>query len=119
MARYHYVVLAAAVPGREAEFDEWYDKRHLADVAKVDGIVSGCRFNIVFQKVYDLDAPQWHSLTIYEIETDDPEAFLAHISSKAGTEAMPLSDALTKVGMIQVVGRAMGEIPMIKRSTTS
>jgi hypothetical protein len=119
MARYHYVILSRTVPGKEAQFDEWYDKQHLADVAKVDGIISGRRFNIVFQKVYELDAPQWHSLTIYEIETDDPEGLLARLSSMSGSEAMPLSDALTKMGMIQVVGRLMGETPVVKSPANS
>jgi hypothetical protein len=45
-------------------------------------------------------------MAIYEIETDDPEAFLAGISALSGTDAMPYSDAMTKDGLIQIVGLA-------------
>lgn len=106
MPRYHYVVLARPVEGGEQEFDHWYDTQHLADVKRVPGVISAQRFNIAFQKVYDLNAPAYRSMAIYEIETDDPEAFLAGISQLGGTDAMPLSTSLSKVGMIQIVGSA-------------
>jgi hypothetical protein len=106
MPRYQYVVLSRAVAGREQEFKDWYDGRHLADVRRITGVVSARRYDVTFQKVYDLDAPEWQSLAIYEIETDDPEAFLAEISRLAGTDAMPLSDAMTMGGLVQVVARS-------------
>ena len=104
MARYQYVVLACAVEGREQDFDTWYDGQHITDVQNVPGVLSAKRCNVAFQKVYDLDAQKYHSMAIYEIETDDPEAFLAHIASLHGTPAMPSNDSLTKQGMIQIVG---------------
>ena len=103
MARYHYVVLVQAIAGREADFDEWYDTQHLADVKRVPGVVGARRFAIEFQKVYDLDAPRWRAMAIYEIETDDPKSFLDNISKLSGTAAMPSSDAMTKQGLVQVV----------------
>ena len=106
MARYQYIVLARAVEGREAESRAWYDGQHLADVQNVPGVIAAQRFDVAFQKVYELNAPQYHTLAIYEIETDDPEAFLANISSLSGTAAMPSTDALNKAGMIQIVGLA-------------
>lgn len=108
MARYQYVVLGCAVAGREQEFDAWYDGQHLADIHKVPGVLSARRFNVVFQKVYTITVPAYRSMAIYEIETDDPEAFLGHISSLSGTDVMPYSDAMTKDGLIQVVGLAAG-----------
>lgn len=106
MARYHYVVLARAVAGREQEFDVWYDGQHLADVQNVPGVVNARRFNVVLQRVYDLALPTYRSMAIYEIETDDPEAFLAGIRQLSGTPAMPFSEAMTKEGLIQVVALA-------------
>jgi len=106
MPRYQYVVLGCAVPGREQEFDAWYDGQHLADVKKVPGVLNAKRFNVVFQKVYTIALPAYRSMAIYEIETEDPQAFLAGISALSGTDAMPYSDAMTKDGLIQVVGLA-------------
>ena len=109
MALYQYVILSSALPGREEEFVTWYDKQHLADVQKVPGVVSARRFDVALQKVYDLDAPQYRSLAIYEVETDDPAGFLASISALSGTDAMPASDALSRAGMIQVLALAPTE----------
>jgi len=109
MPRYQYVVLARAVEGREAEFDAWYDGQHLTDVQNVPGVVSARRFNVVFQKVYTITLPAYRSMAIYEIETDDPETFLAGIAKLSGTAVMPYSDAMTKDGLIQIVGLASGD----------
>ena len=109
MARFHHLVLLRAVEGREAEFDEWYDTRHLADVAKIEGVVSARRFNVDWQKARDFEAPAWRSLAIYEIEADDPHVVLAAISAASDTEAMPLSDAMTKDGMLRLLATATAE----------
>ncbi|HEX7741191.1 MAG TPA: hypothetical protein VF442_01965 [Sphingobium sp.] len=103
MARYEYVILSRGKAGRDQEFRDWYDAQHLGDVARVDGVVSARRLNIGYQKVYDIDVPQYTSMTIYELETDDPEALVAKLSAMAGSDAMPMSDAVEKSGMLQVI----------------
>lgn len=109
MERYYYLVLARAVPGREAEFDKWYDEQHLGDVARIQGVASARRYPIHWQKTTELDAPQWRSLTVYEIEAEDPKEVIAAILKVAGTDVMPLSDAMTKNGMIQVLAGPIGQ----------
>jgi hypothetical protein len=104
MARFTYTVLSSAVPGREEEFVAWYGERHLADVLRIPGVVSGRLFRLDFQRVYDLDAPQWTLMTIYELEGEDPASVIDRIKSASGSEAMPASAALTKDGMIQAAG---------------
>jgi hypothetical protein len=104
MGRYSYVVLTQAKPGREAEFDRWYDERHLDDVARIPGIVAVQRFKVIHQKVTNLDVPQWRSLAIYEIDADDPQSVLSAISAVSGTEVMPLTEALNRDGLVQVIG---------------
>ena len=41
MARFQYVILSRAAPGREDEFVAWYRDRHLADVCRMPGVVGG------------------------------------------------------------------------------
>jgi hypothetical protein len=103
VGRYIYIALTRAAEGREAEFDRWYDERHLADVAKVPGVVGARRFNMLWQKSEELDAPEWRSLAIYEIEADDPQSVLKDIVARSGTELMPLTDALNRAGMTQLL----------------
>jgi hypothetical protein len=106
--RYQYVVMLCALPGREAEFDDWYDNKHLADVAAVEGVVSAARYNIDFQRVTGFADQPWRSLAIYELEADDPIAVAENIRALAGTEAMPYRGAETKQGMVQIMASAAG-----------
>jgi hypothetical protein len=102
MAVYQYMVLVSAVAGREAEFDAWYDGRHLADVAQVPGVTQARRFPIV--SIEASGNPAWRSLAIYELRTEgDPNEILAEIKRRSGTEAMPLPDCVDKRGLVQVV----------------
>ncbi len=110
MPRFQYVILSRSKPGREEEFADWYAAQHLPDVCRMQGVVSAKLFRIGLQKVYDLDAPQWTLLTTYELEGDDPQAIIDAIVAVSGSDAMPLSDALTKDGMVQVVGAQIAEI---------
>jgi hypothetical protein len=104
MGRYTYVVLTRSQPGREAEFLRWYDEQHLGDVARIPGIVAARRFNVVHQKIVNLDAPQWQSLAIYDIEHDDPKSVLSAIYAASGTDAMPSTDAYNRDGLIEIIG---------------
>lgn len=105
MARFHYTILSRAVPGREEEFIAWYRDRHLADVCRMPGVISGKLFRMDFQRVYELDeAPLWTLMTIYELEGDDPGSIIDSIRAASGSESMPASDALTKAGLIQAAG---------------
>jgi len=53
-------------PSREEEFNEWYDKIHLADALKIPGFVSATRYVNV-----DPNAGPGKFLVICEIESDD------------------------------------------------
>ena len=110
MASFQYVVLSRSKPGREDEYAAWYAAQHLPDVCRMPGVTSARLFRIGLQKVYDLEAPQWTLLTIYELEGDDPQAIIDSIVAVSGSESMPLSDALTKDCMVQVVGSQIAAI---------
>ena len=83
----------------------------MADVCKVEGVVSARLSRIRLQKVYDLEAPQWGYITEYELEADDPQDVIDGILAVSGTDAMPLSTALDKEGMVQVIGEPIGAYP--------
>lgn len=110
MHRYQYVILSRSKPGDEAEYIRWYSEQHLADVCRIDGVVSGKLHRLALQKVYDLDAPQWTLMTIYELEGDDPQSVIDRILAVSGTDAMPLTDALDRSGMVQAVGQLIAAV---------
>lgn len=111
MARFTYTVLSRAVPGQEEEYIKWYTEQHLPDAIKFPGVLSGKLYRLDFHRVYDLDAPQWTCMTIYELEGDDPEEIINRMrdASASGSDQMPMTDTLTKVGMIQVAGHLVAE----------
>lgn len=85
------LVLTNAVEGREQEFNDWYTNQHLRDVLAVPGFTAAQRFEIQGEPV---NGTRWNYCAIYEVEHDDPAEALRDLTSRAGTEAMPMSDAL-------------------------
>lgn len=110
MARFHYAVLSKAVPGREEEFVRWYQEQHMPDVVKMPGVVGGKVIRLDFQRTYDLDAPDYTLLTVYELEGDEPGPIIEMLKAASGSDAMPMTDSLTKVGMIQVAGHLIASL---------
>lgn len=107
MPRYKMLVLTSAVEGREDEFNEWYQSRHLPDVTVVPGFRSAQRFTLA--KVLSAGADAKPYLSIYEIETDDLDATLAEMRSRARTERMPISQAMA-AGTFGVVYEEAGPV---------
>ncbi len=94
MANYTFVVLTNPVPGKEAEFNEWYTKQHIPDVLNVPGIVAGQRFRLAdAQMGGDANKP-YKYCALYEIESDNPAAVLKDLQSRVGTADMVMTDAL-------------------------
>ena len=98
MASYKFLVLTNAVPGSEAEFARWYDEVHLRDVLAVPGFVSAQRFALDDAGTGELGG--YRFLAIYDMESDDPDATMAALRARAGTDAMVISPAMDpKAGM--------------------
>jgi hypothetical protein len=73
MARYLISVECnCSDPKREGELHEWYNNTHIPDVLETDGFISATRYELV-HPVED----KGKFLAVYEIETDDFEAFEA------------------------------------------
>jgi hypothetical protein len=93
MEKHLLLVLTNAVQGKEAEFNDWYDTRHLDDVLEVPGIVAAKRYRL--SSVQRMNPPMpWTYFAIYEIETDDLQHTISTLSARSGTMVMPLSDGM-------------------------
>jgi hypothetical protein len=90
MASYKFLVLTNPNPGREHEYNRWYDEIHLGDVVDVPGFVAAQRFRIEDAESFS----GYRYLSIYDIESDDPKATFAALTARAGTDAMVISEAL-------------------------
>jgi hypothetical protein len=93
MVSYIFIALTNAVKDRDAEFNRWYNEQHLPDVLRIPGMVAAQRF--VLAPDQRMEAPHpYRYLAIYEIDADDPAQVIADVQARAGTELMPMTDAI-------------------------
>jgi len=85
------IALTNAAEGREDEYNQWYEQQHVFDVLRVPGIQSAQRFRISDQSRQKLG---YRYMAVYEVETDNIENIHRAIAERAGTDAMPRSDAI-------------------------
>lgn len=89
--KYSYVFFTNAIEGKDDAYNTWYTNQHMPDVLKVPGFVAAARYRLT-----DIGAmgpvPQHRYLIIYEVETDNPEAVIAELGSRA--PGMVMSNAL-------------------------
>jgi hypothetical protein len=105
MPRYSYLIFTRPVAGREEEFNRWYTHQHLPDLLRVPGVVGAQRFRLAAEQA---DAPGSY-LAVYDIDSDDIQRTLADIESRAGSAAMPLSEALDMERVTTFVYEAITE----------
>ncbi len=84
MATHRLVVFSNAVPGKDAEFNDWYDKVHLKEVLEVRGIEAAQRFEVAETQIMEGEPPPSRYLAIYEIEGDLKEAANALAAGAGG-----------------------------------
>lgn len=93
MSKHVFAVLTNAKPGRDDEFNRWYDEEHIPDVLKVPGIVAAQRFTLSPSQRMDPPYP-FKYFALYEIDTEDLAQTMRVLRERIGTDAMPVSDAL-------------------------
>jgi hypothetical protein len=101
MASYRLLVLSNPVAGQEEEYNHWYSQQHLGDVVRIPGFVGAQRFKLVEPVLMAENFP-WRYVAIYEIETDNLAAALEELSTKTGTVAVPMSEAIDTVNIVAV-----------------
>ena len=82
-----WIVMTNPVEGKEAEFNDWYDNRHIHDAVAIPGFVSGQRYRIVPGS--PKERPRWGYVTLYEIELAGAGKSLAEAAARAGGPKMP------------------------------
>ena len=85
MAQIKMVALTTPLPGKEGEFNDWYQNAHLPELVNGLSMQGAQRYKLV-AKMAGADENQY--LAIYDIEADDPGAFLAQMGEFAGSGQM-------------------------------
>ncbi len=75
-----YLETMPVSPDREAEYHEWYNDTHLAEICSVDGIVSARRFAPT-----DGNGP---FIAIYELDCDDLDSVVTRLGELGASGTM-------------------------------
>jgi len=89
MAKYILVVGTRPVEGKEAEFNQWYDEKHVPEICAIAGVTGATRF--ASHSAMPGERPY---LAIYELETEDPMTVMAELGRRTGTGELTPSDAI-------------------------
>lgn len=86
--KYLLQVISRALPGRDADYNEWYDNTHIADVLGLPGFAACQRY----VRADPGKEGQAEYVAVYEVETNDPAALLQGLF--AASAQMELTDAI-------------------------
>lgn len=70
MAKYVMFVMTNCEPGKDAEFNDWYDRIHLPDVLRVPGVVAAQRYKLTNEQRRDT-RPDYGYMAAYEVESNN------------------------------------------------
>lgn len=90
MPKMKLVALTRPQPGREQEYHDWYNNVHLPELVNKFGMAGAQRYKLA-AKLMGSDENEF--LAIYDIEADDPMAFLGKMGAAAQNGEMTQSDA--------------------------
>jgi hypothetical protein len=81
--RYIMLVFANPIPGREAEFNDWYTNTHMGDLVQLQGWMGAQRFRIVTNvQPRPSAAGYWHGyLIIWDLEETEANAALSRMTA--------------------------------------
>lgn len=97
MADYVLVVYSSPVPGREDEYNDWYNNQHLKDVLAQPGYISARRYKLTNMKLADEMPDASHPyVAMYYMNTDDPQKALDDMKARVGAGIIGLSDAMAQ-----------------------
>lgn len=84
MSKHIVMALTNPVEGREADYNDWFERIHIPEILTVPGFLSAQRFEVAHDQIIPGPLP-YSYVTVYEVETDDLEASLAQLGKTAQT----------------------------------
>ncbi len=107
MARHLLIALSRPVEGREAEYNDWYQNVHLAQMVALPGFVSAQRFR-VSRSLGARDVFPY--LALYEIDTDDIDASVRAIETSPESGTLLIADSIDRQAAYAAIYEEFGEV---------
>lgn len=107
MPRFKMIAMSKPMPGRDAEYHDWYQNTHLPQVCAFPGVLGAQRY---VEAAALAGGDDRKFMAIYDIETDDLGAVLGAIGKASADGTLtPTPDAVDAAGMYCVVFTELGE----------
>jgi hypothetical protein len=94
------LILSRPTPGRDAQYNEWYQSVHLPQMLALKGFKSGRRLRHA-ATLGDRDSYPYAA--IYEIETDDLDAVLKDIYRESASGRLLIDESLDRQNIYAAV----------------
>jgi hypothetical protein len=95
MKEHVLIVYSNPTPGREQEFNDWYNNQHLKDVLAQPGYLRAQRYKLTDYKLDEAMPDVGHQyVAFYYMETDDPETALNDMKTRVETGVIGLTEAM-------------------------
>jgi hypothetical protein len=94
MARFSFVVYSNPSPGREQEYNDWYNHRHIKELLAMPGVLSARRLKLSATQLHAAPQP-YQYLAIYDIEADDVQGFISEIMRRSANGSVARSTAMS------------------------
>jgi hypothetical protein len=98
---YYQVVFTAMVPGKEDEFNEFYDKHHAPELAAIPGFISAQRMILARPSTASIPASKY--LALFRVETSDLAA-VKQEAAKPGTRSPAFDSDATRGYTFRAMG---------------
>jgi hypothetical protein len=93
------LVFTDPVPGKQAEFDEWYEHTHLPELLALPGFIGAQRWSRTAGGGFGLPGCPQGNLAVYELDGDGEKA-LASMREAQTAGTLHISDALDLTGAV-------------------
>jgi hypothetical protein len=104
---YYWMVLSNPAPGKDKEFNTWYDRIHAPIVIEKGNFVWTQRFELTkFRGTAELQTRQY--MVLFVIETDDLEATMAELDTRTRVPRNVQSASLHGGSLHSVMWKALG-----------
>jgi hypothetical protein len=92
MARYKLLAWTNPAPGKEAEFNDWYDRQHVPDILAVPGIVDCQRFRVAVPS--PVGETKWKYVAMYDVDSEQPAQIFQEMIARMTDGRMVHSDSM-------------------------
>ncbi|MDB5988027.1 MAG: hypothetical protein JWR16_3080 [Nevskia sp.] len=110
MSNGQLLVFSNAKPGKEVEFNEWYDRQHVPDTLRLAPEIRSARRYSLNSVAAAPGIPDWQYVTLYELDAADVSAVMQRMNEAMGAGRIPMSDTAELSTVTVLHASALGEV---------